>query len=346
MRVWIDITNSPHVRFFAPLIIELRARGHEVVVTAREYAQTRDLLMQARIDCTLIGHHRGRSLLCKAWGLLSRSAALIRFARTRGFDVAFSHASNDLAVAAWLMRIPHLMVHDYEHADISYAVNARLSSRILVPDVIGVAPVVAHGASPDRVGTFPGLKEHVYLDEQARAAADSLGLRSSLGIADDEVLVVARTPATMSAYHRFENERFDAVLDHLVSTAHVRVLVLPRSSEQAVQLRARYAGRIIMPERPLEGTALVLASDLVISAGGTMNREAAVLGRPAYTLFAGVMGAVDEYLIARGMLVEVDDPSDVHVCRALEGQGYFVNNREVILAELEALRADRATART
>lgn len=344
MRVWIDITNSPHVRFFAPIIAELEARGHEVAVTAREYAQTRDLLEQAGIVHTLLSHHRGRSLVRKAWGLAARSFALVRFSRGKGFDVAFSHASNDLAVAAWLLRIPHMMVHDYEHANLSYAVNARLSSRILVPEAIGVGPVVAHGARAERVGTFPGLKEHVYLDEAVRAAADGPGLRRQLGIAQDEVLVVARTPATMSAYHRFENECFDAVLDRLADTPGARVLALPRSAEQADALRERYDGRVIVPGHAIEGTSLVVAADLVLSGGGTMNREAAVLGTPAYTVFAGAMGAVDESLIARGLLVQVRDPSDVVVKRRPQSAGYFVSNREVILAELEALAAAHGAA--
>lgn len=337
MRVWIDITNSPHVRFFAPLIEELQRRGHEVFVTAREYAQTCDLLEDYGIPHTLIGHHRGRSLTLKAWGLLARSVGLMRFACGKSLDVAFSHASNDLAVAAWFMRIPHMMVHDYEHANLSYAVNARLSSRILVPEVIGVDAVIAHGARRERVGTFPGLKEHVYIDESVRDAAEGDALRVRLGVEADEVLAVLRTPATMSAYHRFENDLFGAVLTRLVDEPGVRVLVLPRSEEQAEALRAEFGDRLIVPAHALDGDALVVAADLVVSAGGTMNREAAVMGTPAYTVFAGTMGAVDEYLIGQGMLVEVTDPSDVRVERKQRGEGYFVDNRQVILAELEAL---------
>jgi len=337
MRVWIDITNSPHVRFFAPVIEDLERRGHEVAVTAREYAQTCDLLADYGIPHTLIGRHRGRSLTLKAWGLLARSFGLMRFARGKGFDVAFSHASNDLAVAAWLMRIPHMMVHDYEHANLSYAVNARLSSRILVPEVIGVDAVIAHGAHPERVGTFPGLKEHVYIDDAVRDAADGDGLRTRLGVRDGEVLAVLRTPATMSAYHRFGNDLFTAVLTRLVGEPGVRVLVLPRSEEQAEALRAEFGDRLIVPEHALDGDALLVAADLVVSAGGTMNREAAVMGTPAYTVFVGTMGAVDEYLIRQGMLIEVADPSDVRVERKQRREGHFVDNRQVILAELEVL---------
>jgi hypothetical protein len=306
-------------------------------VTAREYAQTLSLLEREGIPYTLIGRHRGKSLARKAWGLLSRSLRLVAFARGRGFDVAFSHASNDLAVAAWLRRIPHLIVHDYEHANLSYAVNARLASRILVPEVITPAPVIAHGARAERVGTFPGLKEHVYLDAATVAAADPAAVRRELGIADADALVVVRPPATMSAYHRFENERFDALLELLVSASGARVVLLPRTPEQRAALAARFGGRALMPEAALDGTSLVLAAACVVSAGGTMNREAAVLGTPAYTVFAGEMGAVDRDLVARGMLVEVGEDAVVPTTGAARREPWFVDNRGAILAEVEAL---------
>ena len=208
MRVWIDITNSPHVLFFEPIIADLESQGHEVVVTAREFAQTVGLLERTGIDATIIGRHRGANRVAKAWGLLSRSARLTWFGARRHFDVAFSHNSNDLAVAAWLLRVPHLVVHDYEHANLSYAVNARLASRILVPDAIPTDAIVAHGAAPEKVGHFAGLKEDVYIPADP-AWHD---VRAELGFPEDCVLVVMRPPSTVSAYHLFENKLFGEVL--------------------------------------------------------------------------------------------------------------------------------------
>jgi len=158
MRVWIDITNSPHVLFFEPIIADLCAGGHEVFVTARDYAQTVPLLEQRHIEHRLIGHHRGAATGAKALGLLSRSSKLIGYGWNKHFDVAFSHNSNDLSVAAWALGVPHLIVHDYEHANLSYAVNARLATRILVPEAIPTQAIVAHGTTAWRVGHFPGLR--------------------------------------------------------------------------------------------------------------------------------------------------------------------------------------------
>lgn len=334
MRIWIDITNSPHVLFFEPIIADLVAAGHDVEVTARDYAQTLGLLERKRIPHTLIGRHRGKSRVRKAWGLLSRSLALIRFGRRRRFDVAFSHNSNDLSVAAWLLRIPHLIVHDYEHANLSYAVNARLATRILVPECIPTTAIVAHGARPESVGHFPGLKEHVYLSPDMPVAEDA---RSLLGVAEDAVLAVVRPPATMSAYHPFGNELFDEVLRRLGSDQRVRMVVLPRTPEQRAELAPTLPENALVPDRVVDGPSLIRAADLVISAGGTMNREAAALGTPAYTVFAGPLGAVDEDLIARGVLTRVERPDDVRLERKSATAGYWVENRPVVEAALLAL---------
>jgi uncharacterized protein len=330
MRVWIDITNSPHVLFFEPIIADLHEGGHEVLVTARDYAQTMPLLEQRHIEHALIGRHRGGATGAKALGLLSRSSQLIGFGMGKHFDVAFSHNSNDLSVAAWTLGLPHLIVHDYEHANLSYAINARLATRILVPEAIPTAAIVAHGTKAERVGHFPGLKEHVYLQPDSPAQ----DLRESLGAGEGNVLVVVRPPATMSAYHQFENELFDSVLAHIGADERVVCVVLPRTPEQAADLAPKLPSNAAIPDHVLDAGSLIKSADLIVSAGGTMNREAAVLGTPAYTIFAGEQGAVDDDLIARGLLKRAEKPEDIELCRKHAGQGWRVENRDMIIDEL------------
>lgn len=337
MRVWVDITNSPHVLFFDPIIRDLKAEGHEVYVTARDYAQTLALLEQRGIDHTFIGRHRGANTVAKAWGLLSRVTRLLAWAAPKHFDVAFSHNSNDLSVVARLLGVPALMVHDYEHATLSYAVNARLVSRILVPEAIPTASIVAHGAKPEHVGHFPGLKEHVYLD----LSAPWQDLRPSLGAGPDSVLVVVRPPATMSAYHRFENELFSRVLEYLGSAENVVCVVLPRTPAQAAELKRTLPANASIPRTVLDATSLIRSADLIVSAGGTMNREAAVLGTPAYTIFAGKPGAVDEYLESKGLLKRASSPEDIELVRKQPGVGWTIENRAIILGELGKLAKKR-----
>jgi predicted glycosyltransferase len=330
MRIWIDITNSPHVLFFEPIIRDLAAGEHDVFVTARDYAQTVPLLEQKSIDHTLIGRHRGKASAAKALGLVARSSRLIAFGAGKHFDVAFSHNSNDLSVAAAMLGLPHLIVHDYEHANLSYAVNARLATRILVPDAIPTAAIVAHGAKREHVGHFPGLKEHVYLEPDTRGE----DLRETLGAGPQTVLAVVRPPATMSAYHQFENELFDKVIEFIGTRDDVVAVVLPRTADQAAELIPRLPSNASVPAHILDAPSLIRSADLVISAGGTMNREAAVLGTPAYTIFAGEQGAVDDDLIARGLLARAEKPEDIEFVRKRPGTGWRVENRDIVIDEL------------
>ena len=136
MRVWVDLTNSPHVLVMRPVIRALEARGAQVRVTARDFAQTLELLERYGIEHTAIGRHRGGRLLDKAVGLFDRSLALARWARGRRFDVAMGHGSNDVSVAAKLLRIPAATAFDYEWAKVQHNVNCRLCRVVVVPDAI------------------------------------------------------------------------------------------------------------------------------------------------------------------------------------------------------------------
>jgi predicted glycosyltransferase len=337
------MTNSPHVLFFTPIIADLTHAGHEVTVTARHYAQTLDLLEMRGIEATVIGQHRGRSLVKKARGLAARSMRLAAFGAGRGFDVAVSHNSNDLAVAAWMLRIPQVIIGDYEHATLAYKITTRLATRVMFPDAIPTEAFMAHGVSRERIVRFAGLKEHVYLGDEP---ADQ-PIREMLGIGVDEIMALLRPPATMSTYHRFGNALFDAVVDRCATTPGVRTVVVPRTAEQAAALRPTMPEGAILIEHALDGPSLVTQADLVVSAGGTMNREAAVLGTPAYTVFAGTLGAVDAELIRRGLLTRVTAADGVILEPKPVGRaGWSVENRPLILAEIEDLGASRAASRT
>jgi predicted glycosyltransferase len=302
MRVWIDLTNSPHVLVFRPLIDAMRADGHEVEVTARDFAQTLELCDRYGIEHTAIGKHRGGRLLDKATGLASRSLALVRWARRRPrFDIAMGHGSNDVTVAARLLRIPVSTAFDYEWARVQHNVNCRLARAVVVPEAIPPQRLDQYGAR-GKVRAYPGLKEEYYLAdfEPDEAVLGELGLDRS------RPLAVLRTPPDVSLYHRFENDVFRQVLDRLRGT---QTVVLPRTPEQRQEL-AR-AGGFIVPEHAIDAPSLVAFADVVVSAGGTMNREAVALGTPVYTTFEGRLGAVDELLLQDGRLKRLEDPEEI-----------------------------------
>ncbi len=299
MRVWIDLTNSPHVLVMRPVIEVLREDGHEVEVTARDFAQTLQLLERFGIEHTAIGRHRGERLRDKAVGLASRSTALIRWARrARPFDIALGHGSNDVSVAARLLRVPCSTMFDYEWAAVQHHVNCRLVQAVVVPEAIPPERLDRYGAR-GKVRSYEGLKEEYYLADFEPDPA----ILGELALDHARPIVVVRTPPEVSLYHRFENDLFAEVLARLRDAAAgegVQAVVLPRTDAQRAELRA--VPGFAVPERAIDAQSLIAYADLVISAGGTMNREAVALGTPVYTTFEGRLGAVDERLIAEGRL--------------------------------------------
>jgi len=307
MRVWIDITNSPHVLFFAPIIRRLEDQGHTVTLTARRYAQTEQLLARYGLVAAITGQHAGKSVPGKALGLFNRSTHLIAQGRKAGFHVAVGHNSNDLAVAAWTLGIPQMTMFDYEYATVSHHLNVRLVDEVVVPDAIPLSRLVQYGATPEKVFRYPGLKEEYYLYDFNPDAT----ILSQLGIDKRRVLGVLRTAPHVTLYHRHENPLFDQVVDGLAGKRNVTLVIMPRTEEQREHYRELALDNVIVPEKAVDGLSLIAAADFVIGAGGTMNREAVALGTPAYTMFAGRLGAVDEKLIAEKRLLRAYAADDV-----------------------------------
>jgi uncharacterized protein len=325
VRAWVDLTNSPHVLVMRPVIERLRAAGHEVEVTAREFAQTLELCDRFGIDCTPIGRHRGERRLAKAAGLAARSAALACWARRRRFDLALGHGSNDVTVAARLLGVPSATAFDYEWARVQHTVNCRLARAVVVPDAIPPERLRPYGATPAKLRRYPGLKEEYYLADFEPDAA----VLDQLGVDRAQPLAVVRTPPEVSLYHRFESPLFAQVLERLRGT---QTVVLPRTPEQRAEIAAR--GGWIVPEHAVDAQSLVAFADLVVSAGGTMNREAVALGTPVTTTFAGRLGAVDERLISEGRLQRLSDPAQVTLERRSERLGERVRRDPNLFVEL------------
>jgi len=304
MRIWIDLANSPHVPFFRALIPEFTSRGHQVEITARDFAQTVELATKANLLPHVIGGHGGGSITGKAGNLVGRAAALRKWARARGIDLAVSHNSYAQIAAAAALGIKSVTMMDYEHQPANH-LAFRLASRVIVPRAFPAAELRKYGASLRKVKRYDGLKEDVYLAdfEPDPAFAETL---HNLGVTEQDVLVVARPPAREALYHRFENELFDGLLAHLNSQPNVKIILLPRTDAQRDEFESREAENIIMPREALDGSNLIAAADLVISAGGTMNREAAVLGVPAASVYAGKWAAIDEELVQQGRLQKID----------------------------------------
>jgi uncharacterized protein len=310
LRAWFDLTNSPHVLVLRPLIRALQEDGHEVAVTARDFAQTVALCERFGIDCDVIGRHRGARLGAKAVGLVDRSFELYKYARKRRFDIAIGHGSNDITVAAFALRVPRSTMFDYEWAKVQHTVNCRLGNAVVVPEAIPPERLYPYGAR-GKLQRYAGLKEEYYLSdfEPDPAVLDELSLDPAQPIA------VVRTPPSVSLYHRFENDLFADVL--LTLREQAQTVVLPRVDAQRAEL-ARTGG-FIVPEQAIDAQSLIAYADLVVSAGGTMNREAVALGTPVFTTFEGRLGAVDERLIAEHRLHQLTSAADVTITKRTAG---------------------------
>lgn len=309
MRIWIDFGNSPHVPFFRALVEEFERRGHVVETTARAFAQTVELAHAAGFTPAVIGTHGGHKLTGKARKLAGRAWRLARWARGRRFDLAVSHNSHEHVLAAWALGLRRVTLMDYEHHPANHF-SFRLASRVIVPAAFPDEALRRCGASPSRSRKYHGIKEDVYLSDFTPDARFPETL-AALGVAPSDVLVVARTPADFALYHRFENQLFAELLDYLSARPGVKLIALARTPEQREVMTVRHhAANIIWPRAALDGSNLVAAADLVVSAGGTMNREAAALGVPAATTFAGRWAAVDEELVREGRLIRIRSRAD------------------------------------
>jgi uncharacterized protein len=306
-KIWIDLDNSPHVPFFLPIIEELQTRGYEVVLTARNSYQVCELLEFHKLSCKVIGKHWGKNRLLKTLGTCLRAGYLLPMMMKHKPDLAVSHGSRSQLLSSTLLNIPIVMIYDYEF-------TAGLA--VLQPDWLFAPqyiPDSERSEGKNRRLKYPGLKEDVYVP---RLRPDPAVL-SELGLSRSDLIVTVRPPATEAHYHNPEAEvLLEAALDHLVHQPNARVILLPRNERQAKVLRKAWAEwianrKIVIPERVVDGLNLIWFSDLVISGGGTMNREAAALGIPVYSIFRGRIGAVDRYLAENDRLVLIEKPEDI-----------------------------------
>lgn len=316
MRVWVDLTNTAHVVVLRPLVELLERAGHEVAITARPLSHTVELLERWGHPHTVLGRHGGAGRFGKARAAAGRVGEMVRFGVRRGFDCALAHGSTDLPAACRALGIPSTTTFDYEWAALQHHVGCRLASRVLVPKAIPPERLAQYGARPPKLVWYPGLKEEYYLYD----FEPDPGVLGELGLEGDEVLCVVRTPPDYALYLRdAEGELLTSLLRRLSRTPDTQTVVLPRTGAQAEGIRSIGGASLVLPHRAVDGRSLVAFADVLVSAGGTMNREAAVLGTPVWSVFEGRLGAVDELLAREGRLRFLRDPDELSPVKKPEG---------------------------
>ena len=306
-RIWIDLDNSPHVPFFKPIAEELERRGYSVVFTARDCFQVRKLADLMKLNYRCIGHHYGKHTVAKLAGIVVRALQLLPYVLPRRPQLAVSHGSRSMFALASLLGIPTITIIDYEYIRWAWYLGYAWA---MLPEVI---PATALKLSRDRILRYPGIKEDVYVP----SFRPDPTIKRTLGIVNGEIVVTLRPPANEAHYHNPESEvLLDVVFEMISQTANLKVVLVPRTVKQESELRTQWpelfeSGKAIVPKHAVDGLDLIWASDVVISGGGTMNREAAALGVPVYSIFRGKTGAVDKYLAKSGRLILLQSADEV-----------------------------------
>jgi uncharacterized protein len=312
-KVWIDLDNSPHVPFFVPIIQELEKRGFRVVLTARDSYQVCELLSLHHISCRVVGKHWGKHRLLKMVGTVLRALRLVPIMAKERPDLAVAHGSRGQFLCSMILGIPYLLIYDYEHSTHTGFLHPDW---VMSPECIPGSP---HRSLTNPPLKYPGLKEDVYVT----SFVPDPTVKSEFRLNSTDVVATVRPPATEAHYHNPESEvLFDAAMRLLTEHACTRIILLPRNNKQDALLRKQWHtyvqnGKIIIPEQAVNGLDLIWFSDLVISGGGTMNREAAALGVPVYSIFRGKIGAVDRYLADQGRLKLIKSVDEVRTKIAL-----------------------------
>lgn len=310
LNIWIDISNSPHVLFFEPIIPELKKRGHNVYLTARNFCNTIDLLEAKGLKAEYIGKgfefskiHPFNELFWRV-----RVYKLIQYASSKNFDIAVSHLSSSQAVAARRLGIPTFVTIDYEYVNLE---SCRKIKSFMIPDIIPPGLLISKGVPAESIHKYSGLKESVYLYNYR---FNSTHLYKKFGIKRDEILITFRPFSDTAHYLKFSNDAFqNYLIERLASEPNVKIIVLPRTERQRkkFKIKSERFPNIKVSEGIVDGPSLISLSDLVVSGGGTVIREAAVLGVPAISFFHGRMGIVDQWLVDQGRLAIVKSVEDV-----------------------------------
>jgi uncharacterized protein len=307
-KIWIDLDNSPHVPFFRPIIKDLEKKGFSFVITVRECAQTAELADLYQLRYKKIGRHYGKNKLMKKAGTLFRSAQLIPFIIFHRPGLAISHGARCLFIVSRLLRIPTLGIADYEHTK-----GFIKMSWLLTPDIIPKTAYLMTGMRCENILSYPGIKEDVYVP----FFTPDPSILNEINVPKGNIIVTIRPPAIEAHYHNPESEKlYEGVIKYLTEKKNVSMVILSRYHKQVEELKSQYkemlkSRTIIVPEKAFDGLNLIWFSDFVVSGGGTMNREAAALGVPVYSIFRGTVGAVDRYLSENGRLVILEKIDDI-----------------------------------
>jgi predicted glycosyltransferase len=332
-KIWIDLENTPHVPFFIPIVLDLEKNGCEVILTARDFAQTKELIEEAGLNAKIIGREYGNSNVFKSIGIILRAIQLAWYMRGRGVSLAVGHGSRGQLLAARMLRIPLLTLYDYEGASVS--LFHRLATWVMTPEIIPFSTLERLGLKREKHLTYPGLKEEVYVS----AFEPNEGIIAELPLDPKKIIITIRPPSRTAHYRSDESfVLFRRIMELLCDRNEVQIILMPRNQNQRKEMEKDWgnAGNVTIPSQAVDGLNLLYQSDLVIGGGGTMNREAAVLEVPVISIFKGPRGAVDSWLIEQGKMREISSAEEIvpYIVKRFPGSVIAHNNTREAIVEV------------
>ncbi len=294
MRIWFDLSNSPHINFFYALIHELE-KDHEIVITCRPLANTIDLLRLHNLDFEVVGKHYGAKMLSKIYGYPIRVLQLYQFLKKNKPDVAISHSSFHSPLVSRLLGCPSIYLNDNEHA--MGNIPAFLAAdKIMIPEFLDKDRVKKQGAGGEKLIQYPGVKEGVYLWNLKALSTNSSNVYKS-----GEKVVFIRPEPWTAQYYSGDLNFMDALIKGLKDK--LSVVLLPRGDSQAEHYRKIEFSGLTILDKPKDLPDIARECSLFIGAGGTMTREMAVLGIPTISVYQDELLDVDSYLIEIGQMI-------------------------------------------
>ncbi len=317
MKIWVDICHTPHVLLMAPIIKEFEKKGATVLITTRNVFQTCELLDLHGLKYQIIGKHYGSQKWLKLYGILARSMELVNFARKHDFKLALCAGSPYQALAAYLLKIPFIIINDYEHSSI-FNIIRYTAHRMFFPAYISDAALQERKLPLSKIIKFDGLKEEIYLGD----FRPDENILKSLKINSEHIIVILRPPASEAHYHNpMSDQLMLQILENIKNQSNITVIAMPRGANQRqffldFQRKASdWSDRLVIPDKAIDTLSLLYYSDLMLGGGGTMNREAVALGLPTYSFFCGPVGEVDRHLQKIGKLNFIQSEEDISKIR-------------------------------
>ncbi len=337
--IWFDFDNAPHVPVLLPIVNEMRNRGYKTILTARDKSETKELLSLNGEKFKLIGMSFPKNRFMKVYYTFERALKIIYYLRkgvNKKVNLFVCHGSRGAVVASWLMRVPSVVLGDYEYAFSKF--GNIFATKILMPKLFSKDRIKKVGIRKSKINFYPGIKEQIYINYNAKRE----NVLEYFGIDKSKIIITFRPPSITAHYHNPKSEII--MRDILNKISHFKdrifLIILPRTKEQSEDISNFVRLKSIpylIPERALNGIDLILNSDLLFGGGGTMTREAAVLGVPSYSFFKGPKGAVDEFLEKNGRLIFIDsilNIENIHFEKKKKEINILQGNQEKIICSI------------